>query len=696
MALTRTKDGRKLFNLSQKLFSEYLSTMKIDYMDVKRQLVKSAIYRNASSSPKISSSKVISSAIIANTRDTIPYQLEQSDNIQELLMFSSRDIRAFQFLDNNQTAASKGEYLYKMELRIIDDSYNFMQRKIQDLKNSFNNLKDLREIISRNSNYDFKMNKIKDVELLGDQLAGVVEIYYNYLQYFQNISNNEKAALIDNKLKSFTENNYTLSMHSKFIADFEKLIILFNKRYKTTDKDNYSGAITDRKSFTPSVINVSKVFPDLVNFRKTYWSYDCLGVENNTAFPVLSLDQMNARGRKERIRFFSPTADSSFVRANSDFDNLDISTKNALGDLNTPRLSYFSPLFLNVNGERISLEEFGEIDHDKVSRRFMEGADIMVAMISPVGSYAKSGQKSLGPFKNPKRRNPFSWARTRAPQSPENPDQDGSSVSLVESEPYLGSNSSFVNTEDDYTTAVQSESDSDIEGQFGSYYTFPADHSAWEFDVRVPNNAFSEFKKSDLYSEAALSAAPVQWKALVGSRSDNTKNNILNSDSDPFRNTKTKIATEIIFNCFQVVEVFAGYQKDKDNIDILTAPLFMRIDKIEIDENLSYLCRMSYQSETSLGLKPNQKYKLPVLNRFFFISGLELNNIQNISGGSNVSFDAQSSNEISRNIKFATSNIVTQSRAKNPLRDSGVSLKEIQGADNAPASQTTPNRGRVY
>lgn len=260
----------------------------------------------------------------------------------------------------------------------------------------------------------------------------------------------------------------------------------------------------------------------------------------------------------------------------------------------------------------------------------------------------------------------------------------------------MGSNSSFVNTEDSYTTAIQTDSDSDIEGQFGSYYTFPANHSAWEYDVRVPNNALSQFQKSELYSETALAAAPFQWKALVGSRSDNTKNNILNSDSDPFRNSKTKIATEIIFNCFQVVEVFTGYQRDKNNIDILTAPLFMRIDRLDIDENVSYLCRMSYQSETQLGLRTLEQYKLPVLNRFFFISGAELNNIQRLTSDSSVSFDATSSNEISKNIKFATSNIVTQSRAKNPLRDSRVAPREIQSDNSAPASQTTPNRGRVY
>ena len=696
LALTKTKDGSKLFNLSQKLFSEYLSTIKIDYLDIKRQMVKSAIYRNASSSPKIGSSKVISSSIIANTRDSIPYQLEESDNIQEILMFSSRDVRAFQFVDSSKTAASKGEYLYKVEVRIIDDSYNFMQRKTQDLRDSFNNLKELREIISRNSNYDFKMNKIKDVELLGDQLAGIIEMYYDYLQYFENISNEEKADLIANKLKTFTENNYTLSMHSKFITDFEKIIVLFNRRYKTTDKDNYSGAITDRKSFTPSIINLSKVFPDVINFREMYWSYDCLGIQNNNEFPVLSLDQMNERGRRELIRFFKPVSLGDFVRANSDFDNLDAVTKNALGDLNTPKISYFSPLFLNVNGEQISLQEFSEIDHDKVSRSFMEGSDIKLSMISPSKAYAKKSRKSLDSLRNLRKKNSFSFSRTRGPDSPEAPEQDGESFSLVDSEPYLGSNSSFVNTEDSYTTAVQTDSDSDIEGQFGSYYTFPANHSAWEYDVRVPNNALSQFQKSELYSETALAAAPFQWKALVGSRSDNTKNNILNSDSDPFRNSKTKIATEIIFNCFQVVEVFTGYQRDKNNIDILTAPLFMRIDKLDIDENVSYLCRMSYQSETQLGLRTLEQYKLPVLNRFFFISGAELNNIQRLTSDSSVSFDATSSNEISKNIKFATSNIVTQSRAKNPLRDSRVAPREIQSDNSAPASQTTPNRGRVY
>lgn len=691
-ALTKTKYGRMLFDLSQRLFNEYLSTIKINLMTVKRQQINSAIYRNASSSPKTGASKIISSSIIANARDTEPYNLEQSDVFKEVFLFSSRALRAFQFIDDEKSFRSKGEYQYKAEIRALDTSYDFFETKMSDLRESLNLLKDLREIIGRNSNYNFEINKIKDTELLTDSILGIVQRYYDYQQYFQSFDDVEKARLIDNKLKGFTVNNYTLSLHDKFIIEYEELMYLFSKRYKTTDKDNYAGSITDRKSFVPSVIEVGRTFSDIINFRNFYRSYDCLGIKNNVGFPIITLDQLTTRGQRETSRFFK----GEFVLANEDFENLDTDTQHALGDLNTPKMSFFSPLTLNVNGEEMLIEKLDEIDHQKISTKFMEAKNIFLATISPVRLFNKKENNIRKPKKKIDIRNRFKFFKDAGPQSPDSPDKDDRTLSLVESELFLGLNSEFVNVEENYTPIIKEDSDIEIQQQFAYFFALPTESSSNQFDIKVPNNSFTEFMNGIHASLENLKAAPLQFKALIGSRSTNVKNNILNSDSDPLRDVNTKVASEIIFNSFQKIEIFSGYEKDINGIDILTAPIYTMIDEIDVDESISYFCRMSYHNSEEFGMKVKKDYKLPVLNRFFFISGADLNNLQQEENGAQVQFNIQSGNEISKNIKFATTNIVTQSQSKNPLKDTSLVRPERDNQRNAVAQNTTSNRGRVY
>jgi len=691
-ALTKTKHGRVLFDLSQRLFDEYLSTVKINFMTIKRQQIKSAVYRNNASSPKIGASKIISSAMIGSVRDTEPYKLEQSDKIKEVLLFSTRTLRAFQFIDDEKSFRSKGEYQYKAEIRILDTSYDFMESKMSDLRDSLNSLKDLRGIIGRNSNYDFEANKIKDVDLLTDSIVGIVRRYYDYQQYFQSFDDVEKSRLVDNKLKNFTFNNYTLSVHDKFIVEYEKLMDLFSKRYKTTDKENSSGAITDRKSFVPSVIEISRVFADIVNFREFYRSYDYLGIRNNVGFPVVTLDQMTERSRRETSRFFK----GEFVLANEDFENLDSDTQNALGDLNTPKMSFFSPLTLIVNDEEIMMEKLDEIDHDKVTTKFMEAKSIIVASVSPINSFRKRQTNTRKPGKKLNVRNRFKFFKNAGPLTPDAPDRDDSTLSLVESELFLGENSEFVNVEENYTQVAKEEGDLQIQQQLNNFFLLPTDTSSNQFDVTVPNNSFTNFMNGVRSSLENLRAAPMQFKALIGSRSTNVKNNILNSNSDALRDVNTKVASEIIFSSFQKIEVFSGYEKDTNGIDILTSPIYTMIDKVDIDENTSYFCRMSYHNSNEFGIKVKNDYKLPVLNRYFFISGADLSNLQQQNGPAISQFNIQTGNEISRNIKFATSNIVTQSQSKNPLKDTSLVRPDRDTQRNAVAQNTTPNRGRVY
>ena len=691
-ALTKTKHGRMLFELSQRLFNEYLETIKINLMTIKRQQIKSAVYRNVASSPKVGASRVISSSVVANVRDTEPYKLEQNDVFKEVFLFSSRALRAFQFIDDEKSFKSKGEYRYKTEIRVLDTSYSFMGAKMSDLRQSLNSLKDLRGIIGRNSNYDFETNKIKDTQLLTDVIVGIVQRYYNYQQYFQSFDDVEKSRLVNNKLKNFTVNNYTLSVHDKFIIEYEKLMDIFSKRYKTTDKENYSGAITDRKSFVPSVIEVSRVFDDIVSFRSFYRSYDYLGIKNNVGFPIVSLEQLTQRAQRENERFFK----GGFVLANDDFSNLDIDTKNALGDLNTSKMSFFSPLTLIVNGEDIKLEKLDEIDHQKVFTKFVEAKNIFLATISPIRSFKKKENKTRKSRIKINLRNRYKFFKDEGPQSPDSPDKDDNTISLVESELFLGLNSEFVNVEENYTQVVEEESDLEIHNQFDNFYFLPTDSSSYQFDVTVPNNSFTNYMNGVHASLENLRAAPLQFKALIGSRSTNTKNNILDSDTDPLRDVYTKVASEIIFNSFQKIEVFSGYEKDINSVDILTAPIYTMINRIDIDENISYFCRMSYHNSEEFGMKVKTDYKLPVLNRYFFISGVDLNNLQREDVESRTQFNIQSGNEISKNIKFATSNIVTQNQSKNPLRETSLVRSERNNERNAVAQNTTQNRGRVY
>ena len=696
MALTRTKYGRQLYNLSNRLFVDYLSTIKIRSLTIKRQQVKSAVYRNTAGSPKFGSSRLLNTVVVADSRDIKSYQLQEDEKIKEIFLFPDKSLRAFQFIDDEKSSKSKGEYQYKVEIRILDQSHVFLQNKINDLKLLFNDLKDLRSIIGRNSNYDFKLSKIKDSSLLDSKIVSIVNGYYNHLQYFENFTNSEKEFLIKEKLKNFTFNNYNLLVHDRFITEFQKLMTLFSKRYKTSDKENYAGAVTDRKSFVPGSIELSRVFSDIISFRDMFRSYDYLGIKNNIGFPIITTAEMNDRATKEVQRFFS----GNFVNGNDDFSQMDVDTKQAFGDINASRMSFFSPLSLMVNSEEINLDNLMNIDHDKLTTRFMEGKDIFISYVQPKHNYGKKQTKGFNQSKKRTRQTfskNYSFSRDSGPQSAADPNKNDDALSLLKSENFLGLNSEFVNAEEGYKESVIEESDRQTNAQFDSYYNFTRDTFKSNFDLQSAENSFSNYLGSKHASKENTKGAPNQYKALVGSRSSNTKNDILESDTDPLRSVNTKVASEIIYKSFQKVEIFVGYEKDINGIDILTSPIFVKADNVDLDDSVSYFCRMSYHSEEMFGIKVNPDFKLPVINRFFFISSTDLNNLQDQAlDASNLTFNISAGNEISKNIKFATSNIVTQNKTKNPLAASGFTTRSAPRPRNAVADQTTPNRGTVY
>ena len=167
-----------------------------------------------------------------------------------------------------------------------------------------------------------------------------------------------------------------------------------------------------------------------------------------------------------------------------------------------------------------------------------------------------------------------------------------------------------------------------------------------------------------------LRTAPLAFKALVCSRSSAARNNILESDSDILVEPETMVLSEMVFQTSQRVEMLTGYALDMNNDPLLSSPLWETIDVSKIDEKDTVICRLVYVDLPELGMTTPEDFKLPIQNQVFIIAPSDIKipkatmpNQVELAAGINVT----TKNELSQNIKYATSNIVKQSPDKDSL-----------------------------
>ena len=255
----------------------------------------------------------------------------------------------------------------------------------------------------------------------------------------------------------------------------------------------------------------------------------------------------------------------------------------------------------------------------------------------------------------------------------------------IDSSIYLGINSSFINTDVRYKNPSPEFNTKEIHQNLEVAMTLNTDRNKLNFDPTADKNDLDGFMNSSEFSNTKIKNAPNQFKALVASRSDAARNGILKSKTDILKDPSTKVATEMMFQATQKIQMFAGYKKNKNGMDNLDAPIWRTIDPSLINEKTPVLCRMVYNDQPELGLRPSDEFKLPVQNSTFIISSVDIKtpNRPKVSNPfATVSAKLSSKKRLSSLIVYASSITIKQKR-------SGAVV--TRGASNVPTSPSMPS-----
>jgi len=190
-----------------------------------------------------------------------------------------------------------------------------------------------------------------------------------------------------------------------------------------------------------------------------------------------------------------------------------------------------------------------------------------------------------------------------------------------------------------------------------------------KFDMESKNNVIDNIISDDnVDTDMALENMPLQLKALIASRNESSKSNLLSSQSDVLVSEETENEMLITHFNIQRLEYLHGFMEDENGDPIITAPIWHEVDADSLNtiQTPSFIMRTVNHVDESLLVDIPDEIDLPIFDSFMimsndtnFVETTQRINISplfyNYNNNSDVVYD------------FCTSNIVKQSEKQNGL-----------------------------
>jgi uncharacterized membrane protein YgcG len=703
LVLSKTYLGNQIRNLSQNLFSSYLSTIKIESMTFVREKVRTRRVSNSLGSPVIGVDMITEESVIATA---VTYENAiVSENIKEINIGGDASLRHYTFTDTTTTSLDQGEYKYRLELSIIDNSQQFMNSQIETLESSYNTLVETVAFLNNPNRYDYTSQSLKSgVVTPTSTIVQVVTDYYTVYSYFNKITNQQLNSLIQTRVNSLSAGNYSIPIVETFLTEYQQLATLFSSRFKISESQSTtSGVKNNRKSSMPNLISIEREFENVVKFSDYRRSYDYLG-SKTVGLTVLSRQAYKNRADQEIDRFF----DTSKSLSQNDEKSISPETKSAITDFSKSKFAFFSPLNFDFDGESVSLYDLSSIDTNRLTAVFIKSERETRNQSShykqSAGRFTTRGatrtrpRTSQPPFTA--RTNRFSFTRDVPATKP----RETTTVQAhIDSDNYLGDSSEFKNISDNFSLEQIQAENSQIGNMMEVISTTRINRSKNSYDTSVDNNILDTFKNSPQFSNEMLSGAPLATKALFASRTPAARNNIVSSEVDILKDPNLKAATEMLFQSVQKVQMLAGWEKDQQGINMLSKPIW--IDLVEGMKNpdvnsfiegqpdtsvRGIVCRMVYAEIPDIGVAPSQQYRIAPRDALFIISDEDVDAppSRTLMSGFVPGENVESTTGLVFQIKYANSNIVTQNPQMGVL-DGSVSTMETESSSTTGSPSTT-------
>jgi hypothetical protein len=697
-ALTRTKNGRKLMEASPLLFRRFVNTIGVNSISIVKRQVKTVRMSNKAGTAKVATKEVVREEFLDATSDSTPNALNNTDNIQQIYLNSSPMIRYYQFIDDKNSNKTKGQFKYKVKISFVDRSQDFIDSIMNQASANLDSLKREVNRLNKRKSYDSRNDQLRSGVTISGGVVESVKSYYEILSYTKNLKEEEMRQMISNKLSLFTTGSYKAKTANEFVMAFDKLLTDFQSRFKISSK--YATTTKPKnikKSFMPNVIYYEKEFSEVINFQDYKRSFDYLGIQDNVGVISLSKSDLSSRGEQEIARFFK--TESSLQT--EEFEALDFDIVSGLKDLKTSKMNYFAPLSFYFEGEPRSLRELDKIDTQGLTDDFLKSKRTSMKIKMPSKTFMKKpARKMKKPLRGTGNRQAINRQsipaigrfkiKNRVPPSKINNIEETSST--IDSRVYLGDDSDFNTTTDRFEISSETVDKVQINKSLESAVDVPTNRNRLDYDLEAPNNVLSNMIENQKCTKQDLIKMPNHFKALIASRSDGVKNNILSAEGDVMRNPNTKVATEMLFQSIQQIEMLVGFQKDSKGMDLVSKPLWTRFDPTLVEDNMTVMCRMKYVEMPEIGIVPSEDFKLPVLNSIFVVTGQDLLAFKDDplpQSFQNIRLEEANSDQL----LAMTTNIVTQNDTRFRLLSDSPSFGNNQTT--TPTRTTTSPTGRV-
>ena len=718
MFIEKTKYGELLKNLNASLFDQALESFKIKKFVIKRKFVSKA--KGASSfKTKKKSHRILNDrteiALIASDftqfgfapiieqdrnaplaeikKRTVPY-----NKLMEIDM-NHKKYRYFNFADFGFRNIKYGNYIYGIELTLIDRTKQFMSDLYKTYKNDIKDLEDYSLRSTKAKNVNKTSGKFNEAFLMGENMLfnldnpenlnlapwiRGVENYINLKSYLYDLSEEQKATQAQNLYSSINPKTGTRSGITTFTEMYRNL--LNELLYKFDLEKMKLGTFENRRSPAnnsqthPNLVFIAYDYDDIFDATDPIEGYRIIEkIETDEATQSITRDLFEDRRKQEVKRFFKGAP--NFTQDES--KNLDQDDLESLTDITTFSTAYMSPVKLIASAKNIDLTETNLVDNSLLN--------------DTVEKIKRKRRRGRGFFR---KRIRLQKLKNKASTNDNNPRFENTSE-------YLGDNSPLLNIDFGYTLEDLKDIEKiKVEKKMKDAVAKKRKKKLIkDYDLTKENNVI--FKEKRNKSPKGLKASkkeksararrkskfrkiPLHTKAIMFSRSANVRTNLLNSANDLLASDETE--NKLLIEHFGVhkIEYFAGFEMDKASRPIFNKPKWELLDydtyKNTTTQNL--ICRAVSLDDELIGMRLPEELELEVFDKYFVIEASEQLPQSTIVSQNNLAVNLESTSNV--NYDYSTTNPVVQ-----PLKENSIFTEQPQPNMQRADLQTSSRSGEL-
>ena len=612
---------------------------------------------------------------------------------------NDKKYRYFNFADFGFRNIKYGDYIYGIELTLIDRTKEFMSDLYKTYKNDIKDLEDYSLRSSKKKNVNKLTGKFNDAFLMGENMLfnldnpenlnlapwiRGVENYINLKSYLYDLPEEQKTTQAQNLYNSINPKTGTRSGITTFTEMYRNL--LSELLHKFDLQKMKLGTFENRRSPAnnsqthPNLVFITYDYEDMFDATDPIEGYRIIEkLEENEATPLIARDLFEARRKQEIDRFFR--GNPNFTQDES--KNLDQDDLEGLTDIASFSTAYMSPVKLIAASRNLDLTETNLVDNSLLN--------------DTVKKIKTKPRRARGFFR---KRIRLQKLKSKVSTNDNNPRFENTSEYLGDSSPLL--NLDFGYTLEDLKDVEKIKVEKKMKDAVAkkrkkklikNYDLTKENNVIFKEKRDKSSNSRKGSKKAEfarLKRKRKFKKIPLHTKAIMFSRSPNVKTNLLNSPNDLLASDETE--NKLLIEHFGVhkIEYFAGYELDKMDRPIFNKPKWELLDfetyKNTTTKNL--ICRAVSLDDELIGMRLPEELDLEVFDKYFIIEASETQPQSTVATQKNLMVNLQSTSNV--NYDYSTTNPVSQ-----PLKENSIFTEQPQPNRPQADVQTSSRTGTI-